>query len=163
MYRNPKISNSDIINSLLSLKLFFPKSKALIRTNKNKEENPYFNEDFIEKISESDYIKGNNTFKSYLDSANKDFKSIITKLLKKYRKKSINEFNYIINSIKNKFEDNINSLFLLIKTCVFDELEYIKVNNKKTKIYPYTNFIIAYFAIYLIIINIIFKEINSDD
>jgi hypothetical protein len=141
---------------LLSLKLFFPKSKTLIKINKD--EKPFFNEDFIEEITK--YILGNNMFIDFLKLSNSNFKDIITKLLKENRKGTT--FKYLIDSIDTK--TNIQKLNSIISKCINDEKTYKNNNeNIKTKIYPYTNFIIAYFAIYLIIINLILQKLNNSN
>jgi hypothetical protein len=137
------------LQKLLSYQLFFPKSKPIIRTNK--EDNPDFNEDFMKKIRE--FIDTDNKFKDYfdyLDDEDKKFKKILTMLLKENRNEI--KFQYLINNINTK--DNITILCNLIKSCIDNSQ---KTNNK---IYPYTNFIIAYFSIYLILINIILQKIS---
>lgn len=143
--------NTDKLKELLQL--FYNKSKPLIRTNKNKEEQPNFNEDFIEKIN--DYIN-NTEFKEFIENSNNEFKSTIAKLLKKY--KNQNKFKYIDKNIN--IADNINNLNDIITKCIISESNYEKNNKSITKIFPYTNFIIAYFAIYLIIINKILANLK---
>ena len=156
LYSKPTTSTSTTknIDKLKELfQLFYNKSKPLIRTNKHKEEQPNFNEDFIEKIN--NYIN-NTKFKEFIENANNEFKSTIAKLLKKY--KNENKFGYIDTTIDPK--NNIKSLNEIITKCIANEKEYESTKNI-TKIFPYTNFIIAYFAIYLIIINIILDKINK--
>ena len=146
--------NTDKLKELFQL--FYNKSKPLIRTNKNKEEKPNFNENFIEKIN--NYIN-NTKFKEFIENADNEFKSTITKLLKKY--KNENKFKCIDEKIN--IVDNITNLNAIINKCITSELNYEKNNKSITKkIFPYTNFIIAYFAIYLIIINTILDKINKD-
>lgn len=138
------------------LQLFYNKSKPLIITNKNKEAQHNFNENFIEKIN--NYIN-NTKFKEFIENADNEFKSTISKLLKKY--KNENKFKCIDEKIN--IVDNITNLNAIINKCITSELNYEKNNKSITKkIFPYTNFIIAYFAIYLIIINIILDKINKD-
>jgi hypothetical protein len=144
--------NDDLLKSLLTSPVFFNKSK--IKTKEIEEENPYFNIDFIEAIRQ--YI-GNDTFIDFLKNENKSFKSIIIKLLKENRNNK--KFQYIINTVKSKFENNISNLNIIIKKCRVDEEKYKKSNKKNTEIYPYTNFIISYFAVYLMIINLILQKL----
>lgn len=156
--KNPKNPPNIDLNELLSLKIFFPKSKPLIRSNKQKEEKPDFNEDFFEKISE--YIGSNSkcqTFLDFLGKANKNFKDIIAKLLRENSKEI--KFDKLGNT-KIDIDKNITSLLIIIDAIIADERnDYRSVGKNKTQIYSYTNFIIAYFAIYLIIINLTLKEL----
>ena len=138
--------NTDLFKSILTSPVFFNKSK--IKTKQFEEENPYFNIDFIEAIRQ--YI-GNDTFIDFLKNENNAFKSIIVKLLKENRNNK--KFQYIINTVTNKFKDNCEKLLKIIDKCTVDEEKYKKDNKKNTEIYPYTNFIISYFAHYLMIIN----------
>ena len=143
----------DLLKGLLSSPVFFSKSK--IKTKQIEEENPYFNIDFIEALRQ--YI-GNDTFIDFLKNENKAFKSIIIKLLKENRNNK--KFQYIINTVTNKFQDNIKNLSKIIENCRVNEEKYKSSNKKNTEIYPYTNFIISYFAIYLIIINTILGNLK---
>ena len=154
LFKNLK-NSKELLKELLLTPLFFPKSKPLIRTNKNKDEKPFFNEDFIDTISK--YIIGNDIFMDYLKGLNTNFKNIITKLLKENKKET--KFNYLVSSINTK--TNIEKIDNIIDKCIKDESEKYKDENRKNKIYPYTNFIIAYFALYLKIINLILGEINN--
>ena len=152
--KNPSAND---LNELLSLKIFFPKSKPLIRSNKQKEEKPDFNEDFFEKISE--YIGSNSkcqTFLDFLGKANKNFKDIIAKLLRENSKEI--KFDKLGNKID--IDKNITSLLIIINAIIENEKnDYRSAGKNKNQIYSYTNFIIAYFAIYLIIINLTLKEL----
>ena len=157
LYSKPTTSTSSTknIDKLKELfQLFYNKSKSLIRTNKNKEEQPNFNEDFIEKIN--NYIN-NTEFKEFIENTNNEFKSTIAKLLKKYKNK--NKFKYIDKNVTTVY--NIKTLNTIIQKCIRNEITYEEYNKNITKkIYPYTNFIIAYFAIYLIIINKILANLK---
>jgi hypothetical protein len=139
------------LKELLTLKLFFSKSKPQIIKNENKEKNPQINEDFMSEIFK---FIDNTTFIDFLKNYDKKFKDTITKLLKENRKDT--KFNQLASTVDT--EQNIQTLVKIITSCIEDES---KTYTNKTKIYPYTNFIIAYFAIYLIIINLILENLNK--
>jgi uncharacterized coiled-coil protein SlyX len=136
------------LKALLTLKLFFSKSKPQIIKNDNKEKNPQINEDFMSEIFK---FIDNETFIDFLKNYDKKFKDTITKLLKENRKDT--KFNQLASTIDT--EKNKTTLVKIITSCIEDESKY----TNKTKIYPYTNFIIAYFALYLIIINLILENL----
>ena len=108
----------------------------------------------FEKIN--NYIN-NTEFKEFIENTNNEFKSTIAKLLKKYKNK--NKFKYIDKNVTTVY--NIKTLNTIIQKCIRNEITYEEYNKNITKkIYPYTNFIIAYFAIYLIIINKILANLK---
>jgi hypothetical protein len=144
-------NNQKQLRALLTLKLFFSKSKPQIIKNENKEKNPQINEDFMSEIFK---FIDNTTFIDFLKNYDKKFKDTITKLLKENRKDT--KFNQLASTVDT--EQNIQTLVKIITSCIEDES---KTYTNKTKIYPYTNFIIAYFAIYLIIINLILENLNK--
>jgi hypothetical protein len=156
--KNGKPKNKVSINlkDLLLMKIFSGKLKIKNKPiNENKEKKTYVNEDFMEEMSK--YLGNNNNFFEFLESENKKFKDIITKLLKESRRETT--LKYLISSIDT--DDNIEKLSTIVKSCINNEKKEYKNENRKTKIYPYTNFIIAYFAIYLIIINFCLYEIST--
>jgi len=141
-------TNPELIK-LFKLKLFFSKSKPQIIKNENKEKNPQINEDFMSEIFK---FIDNATFIDFLKNYDKKFIDTITKLLKENRKETkFNQLASTIDTTKNK-----NTLVKIIKECIEDEK---KDKRNKTKVYPYTNFIIAYFALYLLIINLILENL----
>ena len=144
-------NNQKQLRALLTLKLFFSKSKPQIIKNENKEKNPQINEDFMSEIFK---FIDNTTFIDFLKNYDKKFKDTITKLLKENRKDT--KFNQLASTIDTT--TNKNTLVKIITSCIEDESN---TYTNKTKIYPYTNFIIAYFAIYLIIINLILENLNK--
>jgi hypothetical protein len=148
---SPKNSVTIDLRELYTLKLFFAKSKPQIIKNENKEKNPEFNEDFMSEIFK---FIDNPKFIDYLKNYDKKFKDTIIKLLKENRRET--EFNLLASTVDTT--NNIKTLVNIIKKCIDDEEN---AGRNKTKIYPYTNFIIAYFSLYLIIINLILQEISN--